>query len=395
MEFEISNVCNLECTMCNGDFSSAIRKHREGLPQPPRPFDGRFVEQLEPYIPHLTEAKFLGGEPFLNHLYYRLWERIARVHPAIDVVIVTNGTILTDKVKRALEPLNAHINLSIDALDPANYERIRLNAKYDQVMENFAYFREFVERKGTTMTVSVCPMQENWRELPDFLRFCNERNVKLFFNTVWYPEEASLRYLPPARLQEILDHVGDVHFPIDSDVERTNKSNYLGLIHQIEAFRDKTVVPDYEHFDDVDIASSGWSLRAVAGNAAEFTIASTEPDVVRVTIQKAATQAPWDIQLNRATLSMESDRLYMLLFRARARKPRSMGFGIVDVDSAQDNMGKHKYVRLTTEWQTCQMVFGPTPRGGPARIHFDVGGSATEVELCDLALRTLAAAHRS
>jgi hypothetical protein len=219
--------------------------------------------------------------------------------------------------------------------------------------------------------------------------------VKLFFNTVWYPEEASLRYLPPARLQEILDHVGDVHFPIDSDVERTNKSNYLGLIHQIEAFRDKTVVPDYEHFDDVDIASSGWSLRAVAGNAAEFTIASTEPDVVRVTIQKAATQAPWDIQLNRATLSMESDRLYMLLFRARARKPRSMGFGIVDVDSAQDNMGKHKYVRLTTEWQTCQMVFGPTPRGGPARIHFDVGGSATEVELCDLALRTLAAAHRS
>ena len=211
MEFEISNVCNLECTMCNGNFSSAIRGHREGLPQPKRPFDSRFVEQLDPYIPHLAEAKFLGGEPFLNNLYYQIWERIAAINPAIEVSIITNGTILTDKVKRALEPLNAHINLSLDALDPANYERIRVNAKFDQVMTNFAYFREFVARKRTAMTVSVCPMKQNWRELPHFLTFCNERNIKLFFNTVWYPEEASLRYLPPARLQEILDYLQDIH----------------------------------------------------------------------------------------------------------------------------------------------------------------------------------------
>jgi hypothetical protein len=217
----------------------------------------------------------------------------------------------------------------------------------------------------------------------------------LFFNTVWYPEEASLRYLPPARLQEILDYVGDVHFPNDSDVQRTNKSNYLDLIHQIEAFRDKTVVPDYDHFDDMDIASSRWSLRAVAGNAAEFTIASTEPGVVRVAIQKAATQAPWEIQLNRAPLAVESNRHYMLSFRARARKPRSMGFGIADAHGAKEDLGKHKYVRLTTEWQTFQMVFGPLPRGGDARIHFGLGGDADEVEIGDLGLRTLAVAPGS
>jgi MoaA/NifB/PqqE/SkfB family radical SAM enzyme len=392
MEFELSNVCNLECTMCNGDFSSAIRRHREGLPQPNRPFDTRFVEQLEPYIPHLAEARFLGGEPFLNHLYYRIWERIARLNRDVDVAIVTNGTILTDKVKRALEPLRAHIDVSIDALDPANYEGIRVNAKFDQVMENFRYFRELVARKETTMTVSVCPMQQNWRELPRFVSFCNHHDVQLFFNTVWYPEEASLRYLPSARLKEIVDYLRDHDCPDGSSVQRTNKSNYLDLIHQIEAFRDRTVIPDYEHFDEFDIASSAWSLATGAGNVADLAIASTEPELVRIAIRKVTTLAACDIQLNRAALPILSGHHYMMLFRARASRPRYICFGISEAQSPQDDLGKHRYVRLTSEWQTFQMVFGPIPRGGDARIHFDVGGSTADVEIRDLALYTLAVA---
>jgi hypothetical protein len=85
----------------------------------------------------------------------------------------------------------------------------------------------------------------------------------------------------------------------------------------------------------------------------------------------------------------------MMVFRARARAPRSMCFGITEAKSPRENLGKHKYVRLAAEWQTFQMVFGPIPRRGDARIHFDVGGSATEVELCDFALRSLALPDRS
>src|ERR1700733_1516575 len=65
MEFELSNKCNLECSMCNGFFSSSIRSNREGLPALPQVYDAQFVNQLRPFVPHLTDAKFLGGEPFL------------------------------------------------------------------------------------------------------------------------------------------------------------------------------------------------------------------------------------------------------------------------------------------------------------------------------------------
>src|SRR6185295_19977224 len=70
MEFEISNVCNLECTMCTGFFSSSIRHNREHLPPIKTPYDDAFVRQLEPFVPHLKAARFLGGEPFLIRTYY-------------------------------------------------------------------------------------------------------------------------------------------------------------------------------------------------------------------------------------------------------------------------------------------------------------------------------------
>src|SRR5215472_53013 len=44
MEFSISNACNLECIMCNGFYSSAIRAHREKLPPRPRVYSDAFIE---------------------------------------------------------------------------------------------------------------------------------------------------------------------------------------------------------------------------------------------------------------------------------------------------------------------------------------------------------------
>ena len=45
MEFETSIECNLECIMCNGNTSSAIRQNRDKLPPLPNPFHA----QLRPY----------------------------------------------------------------------------------------------------------------------------------------------------------------------------------------------------------------------------------------------------------------------------------------------------------------------------------------------------------
>ena len=63
MEFELSNVCNLECQMCNGDYSSLIREKREKRPALINPYDDEFVKQLEEFIPHLIWLNSMEGNP--------------------------------------------------------------------------------------------------------------------------------------------------------------------------------------------------------------------------------------------------------------------------------------------------------------------------------------------
>ncbi|MBS1838731.1 MAG: SPASM domain-containing protein, partial [Actinobacteria bacterium] len=66
MEFSMTNSCNLQCVMCNGDLSSSIRAHREHRAPLPEVYGERFFEELAEFLPHLVEARFLGGEPFLG-----------------------------------------------------------------------------------------------------------------------------------------------------------------------------------------------------------------------------------------------------------------------------------------------------------------------------------------
>jgi MoaA/NifB/PqqE/SkfB family radical SAM enzyme len=204
MEFELTNECNLECIMCNGMFSSSIRKNREKLPALISPYDDRFVEQLDEFIPHLTDAKFLGGEPFMIEIYVKIWERIAALNPSIRIHITTNGTFLNSRIKKLLEGLRAGIILSIDSIVPETYHTIRIGANLDKVMGHLAYFREYTARKKTFLSMAVCPITQNWHELPGMLDFCLDKNIALYMNAVFSPPELSLHEQSADYLSEVI-----------------------------------------------------------------------------------------------------------------------------------------------------------------------------------------------
>lgn len=204
MEFELSNRCNLECVMCNGYFSSSIRKNREKLPPLESPYNDSFVDELDEFIPHLTDAKFLGGEPFMIDIYLKIWERIRELNPNMRIHITTNGTFLTDRVKKLLEGLRAGIILSTDSVNRETYNKIRINGQFDKVMGHMEYFREYAKRKNTFISMAVCPILYNWQELPEMLEFCLEKNISLYFNAVFTPVELSLREQPLDKQEEII-----------------------------------------------------------------------------------------------------------------------------------------------------------------------------------------------
>jgi MoaA/NifB/PqqE/SkfB family radical SAM enzyme len=213
MEFELSNECNLECIMCNGSFSSSIRKNREKLPPIISPYNEKFVDELEEFIPHLTDAKFLGGEPFMIDIYLSIWERILKINPRIRMHITTNGTFLNNRIKNLLEGLNAGIILSIDSVEKETYKKIRVNGNFDKVMENLDYFLDYTKRKKTFISMAACPIATNWRELPQMLEFCLSKNIALYFNVVFTPFDLSLRELGVKELEEVITFLENYSLP--------------------------------------------------------------------------------------------------------------------------------------------------------------------------------------
>ena len=209
IELELSNQCNLECVMCSGMLSSGIRKNRDKLPPLPMIYSEKFVNELKEFIPHLTELRFNGGEPFAQKIVLDICDIVAEINPGLKINIATNGTIMNSRVRHIMDYNNLHVNVSIDSLIPGRYAQIRIHGDLRVVMRNFEIFREYCHSKGRELSVMVNPMRNNWEEMANFTRWTSERNVNLWFNTIRYPEHLALWNLPSDELKKIIDVMSD------------------------------------------------------------------------------------------------------------------------------------------------------------------------------------------
>lgn len=236
MEFQISNTCNLECVMCDGFLSSAIRANREKLPAIPEKYDSKFVDQLTEFIPHLKYTTFSGGEPFLIKTYYDIWNVFATVNPNCTIKVITNGTIYNDRVKNILEKNNFHITISLDSPNKQTYESIRKGASFDHVIENANRFNAYCKSKKTHFNFNFCPMINNWHEIPDFIDLCNTMDASFHFSVVYHPLRLSLSSLPSTELNRIISSLSQFNFTPQTPIHRQNKKQLDGFISLIKGF---------------------------------------------------------------------------------------------------------------------------------------------------------------
>lgn len=222
MEFELSNECNLECQMCVGEVSSSIRKNRDKLPPIPMPYDDKFLEQLAKYIPHLKEAKFYGGEPFLISIYYKIWDLIKQLNPKLPLFVITNGSHWNSKIEALINDLDFDVAVSIDAVDKNIVEGIRKNIQHDKLMHNIRRFSEVCRKKGKYLSLSFTVQKDNWRELPRVIELCNEVDAFIFVSYLERPVQFSIAEFTTSQLQEVLNYMKNVSLPRFTQKERHN-----------------------------------------------------------------------------------------------------------------------------------------------------------------------------
>lgn len=181
-EFEFSNICNYECIMCGGKWSSSIRKNREKLDPIKTPYGDKFLEDIENFLPHLKCTRFLGGEPFLTPIYYKIFDKLAEVNNRVYVHITSNGSICNSRILNYKNKLpNFGVVLSIDSLQKDTYELIRKNGNFNNVLSNIHTFHS----NKMLLGIAFSPLIQNVYEMPDIIKFCIEKNIIFSYNNVY------------------------------------------------------------------------------------------------------------------------------------------------------------------------------------------------------------------
>ncbi len=252
MEFQLDNICNLECIMCSGEYSSQIRKNREKGEPYISPYNDDFVEQLKPFIPYLKQASFTGGEPFLFEIYFKIWDLMKILNPDIKLYISSNGTILNDKVKSYLEQLNFNLTISIDSLNKENYERIRKNALLENTLENIKYYIEYCKRKETNFNIKSLVTPFNINEIPELFEFCNENKINFIPKTAILPGFASFSSRNKNEIQYVIDLLLQTANESETEIVKQNSLRLKEIATELH----ETIITAMEFEIDIENVST-------------------------------------------------------------------------------------------------------------------------------------------
>lgn len=314
MEFQISNKCNLECVMCDGFLSSAIRANREKLPAIPEKFDDNFVEQLTEFIPHLRYTTFSGGEPFLIKTYYNIWDKFSTLNNNCIIKVITNGTIFNDRVKGILEKNNFHITISLDSPVKETYEKIRIGASFDKVIENARLFNSYCKEKKTFFNFNFCPMVTNWHEIPQFIQLCNSMDASFYFSIVYHPERFSLSELSSEKLQGIIGEMEKHTFPEDTPNQKKNKASFNSFIFLLKKWEKKNAEKLVANSSTAAI-----TMEAVFKKIDEYTMAGEIDNGEEIKLKLKAVLLPENPNLNYSLLLNAIENMTVKNFKDATR----------------------------------------------------------------------------
>lgn len=252
LEFDLSHYCNLNCIMCGTHSHSKFEL-----------FSGSFLEAIKPFLAKASQCNFYGGEPFLIPVYFQIFDLIGAANKDCEIYIQTNGTVFNKQIEKILNTLNINLGISLDAITPELFEKIRRNAGFDLVRKHIDLYNGIMQSHNKTLGISICPMSMNLGEIPELVNFCNERHTSVYFNTVNFPKQYSLSLLSYKVLNENLIRIKTAkYFSYDNPSFEGNKTKLNGLISMLEHYakRNEKIEKNSSgrKLSDVVTDMSGW-----------------------------------------------------------------------------------------------------------------------------------------
>ncbi len=192
LSVEVTNVCNLTCTMCARSLSAVnMGKSRGLLPE-------RAWEEVVKIAPRIATISLNGLSE--NLLHPRFLDLVREIdETGAGIVFSTNGTLITPEVAARIAGFRGirTLNISIDSADPEEYRHIRGGAleRVREGMENLVA----ATRGSLHVTASAVVMKVGRRGLPLLPAFLKSAGVEnLVLQAAVDPERNSPDHeLPP------------------------------------------------------------------------------------------------------------------------------------------------------------------------------------------------------
>jgi len=180
VQIEPVGQCNLKCRMCAVKF----RKDRPRQGGPSFMDFEVFTRVIDEVLPEAGELHLQGlGEPLLHPRFFDMVRYAAE--RGLRVTTHTNLTLLSDqRARECVECGLAEVQVSLDGASAHTYERIRMGARFDEVVGNIRRLARMREQSGADLprlSLVAAAMRQNLDELPALVRLAGEWGTESLF----------------------------------------------------------------------------------------------------------------------------------------------------------------------------------------------------------------------
>jgi cyclic pyranopterin phosphate synthase len=173
LRISVTDRCNFRCVYCRSADPENYRDLSELLTWPELFRLAQVFKTLG-----IRKMRITGGEPMVRP---GVEEFIAHLHGLAieDISMTTNGRLLAERCDRLVSAGLHRINISLDSLDPARFERITRTKSFDSVMNGIDAIQSSAIAPAKVNAVLVRGINDD--EVEDFTLFARERGLIMRF----------------------------------------------------------------------------------------------------------------------------------------------------------------------------------------------------------------------
>lgn len=176
---DFTEVCNLECIHCPHPVFKKSEYYAARFIDPA--LNTKLVDEVREFGVNKTQyIRYTGeGEPLIHPKGYEMIEYAVK-NSGVYVTLTTNGTIMDEKRTKRLLDSGVHmIDISIDAMTPETYSKIRVKGDLDVTRANVNNLLAWVRQSGspTKVVVSFIEQPQNSHEINDFKTYWTEQGA--------------------------------------------------------------------------------------------------------------------------------------------------------------------------------------------------------------------------